>query len=107
MKKHTLIPMILVLILTVAVFTGCGCRRQEPVRPATTPTTETTIPATTEAPTIATTLPTEVTTVPSVAATTEPDNLMPDVIGTETDEAVTDETGSSAPAQRNRSRAMG
>ena len=59
MKKYTIL--ILALVLTMAVFAGCGCRSTRPVA-TTVPTTEMTKPtteATTEATTHATTMPTE------------------------------------------------
>jgi len=56
MKKFAIL--ISVLVLTVAVFTGCGCRNTQPMN-TTAPTTR------------PTTMPTEQTTTPTTAATTQ------------------------------------
>ena len=40
MKKYAIL--VLVLVLTAALFTGCGCTNQDPSRNTTVPTTETT-----------------------------------------------------------------
>lgn len=62
MKKYSILA--LTLVLTAALFTGCGCRNTKPnTAPTTMPTTMPTTQATTE-PTTATTRPTE-TTIPA------------------------------------------
>ena len=63
MKRNAIL--ILVLVLTVVTFVGCGCRKNMPMdtKPTTQPTTEATRP-TTEATTEATTRP-SVTTTPT------------------------------------------
>ena len=69
MKKYSML--VLALVLTVALLTGCGCRNSQPMNtvPTTVPTTEATRPTTqpTTAPTTQPTLETETTTTdPSV-----------------------------------------
>ena len=80
-----------VLVLTVTVLTGCGCRNSKPAGTSE-PTT---------LPTVATTPTTEMTTVPTTMATEPTDNTIQDGNGplstdntTATDESVNDNTRS-------------
>lgn len=71
MKKYSIL--VLVLVLTAAMFTGCGCRNNQASPTTSAPTTPSTVPttaATTEATTEATTMPS----VPSNDATIEDGN---------------------------------
>ena len=61
MKKYA--TFVLVLVLTAALFTGCGCTNQDPSRNTTVPTT---------APTAATTETTQATTMPTTMPSVEP-----------------------------------
>ena len=79
MKKHCIFA--LVLILTLSVFTGCGCRRQEPAGRNPTEMTIAPTVAPTAAPTEHTAAPTE-----NTAAATAP--VVPDT----TDHAGTEAT---------------
>jgi hypothetical protein len=83
MKKT--VPFLTVLVLTLSVLAGCGCRNSRPAA-TTAPTTMPTTAPTTEATTIPTTLPTQ----PSTDATIEDGNgpLSTDST-TATDETVT------------------
>ena len=69
MKKYTLL--FLVLVLTAAVFTGCGCRNSQPMNTTVPTTMPTTAPTT-----VPTTVPTEATvqTTPTVEETIEDGN---------------------------------
>lgn len=61
MKKYAIL--VLVLVLTAALFTGCGCTNQDPSRNTTVPTTT---------PTAATTETTRATTAPTTMPSVEP-----------------------------------
>lgn len=76
MKKYCIL--VLALVLTLAVFTGCGCRKQDPMDMK--PTDEMTI-----APTVKPTdAPTEQTQTPTQRPTDAPDaTIIPDVTGGE------------------------
>ena len=82
MKKNCLL--MAVLVLTLSVLTGCGCRNSKPAGTSE-PTT---------LPTVTTTPTTEMTTVPTTMATQPTDNTIQDGNGPiSTDTTATDETG--------------